>query len=557
MLRKKSVDGVAPQQMTETVTAPAASAPRSSNRSLTLSAIGISATSALNIVLGFALQILLAALFGAGVEMDAFLAATTLPNLLTMVLFGALSVTFVPVFIEYQTHGNDREAWTVVGGFLIIAVTVLLAVMAALALFAEPVLLLTVPGFTAGSSELALTQQLFYVMLPTVVLSAVAGLLRSIYHAQRRFMVAAWVPALNSLVLVVASLALAPALGIMAVAVATLLGGIAQLLLVAPAFGRIFPLEVGPALRHPGVRRVLLLMLPWVLSAIFYKSNTVIDRFVASQLDTGTISVLGYAYRLMTAISQVLTQGISMVFFPLMAAYVATGEGERQRAAAGRGIRLTLLVALPAAVFMVVAGEPLVRVLFEYGRFDARATAQTAMMLDAYLGAFVAGSVGSVLTYVFYARQDTLTVAFVGLSGFFVNLLAALLLTPALGGVAPAYAFSLASVWNLALLGVLLVRQMGGPRLPSLLAFMGKLALACGLAGAVWAYGSAALAQGVPLPRHLDSLLFGALAIAGAVVYIIACVALRVGELDMLARLLATKLRRKTSHPQDLGGSRE
>jgi putative peptidoglycan lipid II flippase len=519
----------------------------SSARSLAASAVGVSFASALNILLGFALQIALAALFGTSRDMDAFLAAMTIPNLFTIILFGALSITFVPVFVEYQIRGSEQDAWMVVGGFLIITTGALTAIAMLLAVFAEPVIALTVPGFAQDGAVFRLTLQLFYIMLPAIIFSGVGGLLRSVYHARRQYMVASWVPVINSLVLVLGTILLAPVLGVIAVAVSTLLGSLAQLLLLIPIMGRIFPLQIGVALHHPGVRRVLLLMLPWVAGAIFYKSNTLIDRFIASDLDVGTISSLGYAYRLMTAVSQVLTQGISMVLFPLMAAYVASGDLDRLRVVSTRGIRLTLLLALPVATFIAVARIPFVRLFFEYGRFDANSTAQTGVMLTAYLGAFVSGAIGSVLTYIFYARQETATVAVIGVSGFLINLGAALWLTPVMGGVAPAVAFSLAATWNLLIMTAILVWQLQSIDIRTIVLVAIRMAVACGVAGIVWVYGMQWIE---PLHTAFSIIYIGAFGVVsaiGMIVYIGFCGLFGVDDVRIVFDLLMRRSRAKVS----------
>jgi putative peptidoglycan lipid II flippase len=511
-------------------------------RKLAWAAFGVSASSALNIVLGFAFQVALAALFGAGRDMDAFLAASTIPNILVLVLTGALSITFVPVFVEYEVRGQGDEAWTVVAGCLYLCGGFLVALSASLAILARPIIALTAPGFAPGSPNFELTVELFLLMLPSVAVTGVASLLRSYYHARRHFFLAAAAPLVNSLVLLAASLALAPLLGIRAVAVATLLGSLAQLLLLAPAVWR-RELALGwGAVAHPGVRRVLLLMLPWVSSAIFYKSNILIDRFLASQLDIGAISALGYAYRLMTAISQVLTQGLSMVLFPLMAEHVAAGDMARLRAVAAQGIRLTILLALPAVVMLLTLGVPIVRLLFERGQFDLTATALTAQALSAYMGAFFAGAVGSVLTYVFYASQRTGIVALVGVCGFVINILAAVAATPRFGVAGPALAYSLAGFLNLLLLVWILHRQLEGLGLRETGVATLKIVAALLPACLLWAWAGSWLGV-LSLGTLASAVTLGGVLLVGLGAFLALCLALRVQELQFVSLMVRRRLR--------------
>jgi putative peptidoglycan lipid II flippase len=512
-------------------------------RNLALSALGVSVASALNILLGFGFQIVLTALFGTSLAMDAYVAASTIPMILTTVLFGSLSVAFVPVFIEYQVHGRSDDAWVVVSGFLILCLVGLGALCAGLALFAEPIIRLTTPGFEPGSERFTLTVDLFRLLLPSVVIGSVAMLLRNFYHAQRRFILAAWAPTLNTLLMVLGTLALAGQLGVTAVAIGTLLGSIAQFGLLAPALLRSGKLTLAwNALRHPGVQRILILMAPWVLSAVF-SSNSLIDRFLASQLEVGAISALGYADRLRAGITVVLTQGISVVLFPLMAEHAARGDHDRLRTVAARGVRLTTILAIPFVVLLLILGEPIVAMLFERGQFDADATRATALALVAYLGAVFATCLGSVLTFAFYASQDTLSVALTAIVGFVINIAAAVWLTPLFGVAGPALAFSITALFNLLVLTLVLRRRLGGFELDQLGVVFLKSFGAAALAALIWVVARM-FAVALPTGSLQFTLLIGSATVLGLAAFVGAGFALGLAELRLLGAQLAGRIAR-------------
>jgi putative peptidoglycan lipid II flippase len=518
--------------------------PSPAKRDLALSALGVSVTSALNILLGFGFQIVLTALFGTSLAMDAYVAASTIPLILTAVLFGSLNVTFVPVFIEYQVHGRSDDAWVVVSGFLILCLVGLGALCAGLALFAEPIIRLTTPGFEPGSERFTLTVDLFRLLLPSVVIGGVAMLLRNFYHAQRRFILAAWAPTLNTLLMVLGTLALAGQLGVTAVAIGTLLGSIAQFGLLAPALLRSGKLTLAwNALRHPGVQRILILMAPWVLSAVFSQSNSLIDRFLASQLEVGAISALGYADRLRVGITMVLTQGISVVLFPLMAEHAARGDHDRLRTVAARGVRLTTILAIPFVVLLLILGEPIVAMLFERGQFDADATRATALALVAYLGALFATCLGSVLTFAFYASQDTLSVALTAIVGFVINIAAAVWLTPLFGVAGPALAFSITALFNLLVLTLVLRRRLGGFELDQLGVVFLKSFGAAALAALIWGVARM-FAVALPTGSLQFTLLIGSATVLGLAAFVGAGFALGLTELRLFGAQLAGRIAR-------------
>ena len=518
-------------------------------QSLVLSALGISIASALTVILGFALQVVLAAFFGAARETDAYLAAWAIPSILTIVLFGSFSITFIPVFVEYQVRGHAEDAWTVVIGFLYLCVGLLVALCTGLAIFAEPIIRITTPGFEPGSDIFILTVYLFRLLLPSIVFSGVAGILRSIYFAQKRFVLASWAPVINGIIMVGGTVVLSHRMGVSSVAVSTLIGSIIQFTLLVGVLIRSRYRASWRAVQHPGVRRVLALMLPWMLSAAFSKSNTLIDRFFASQMDVGSISSLDYAYRLMIAISQVLTQGISMVLFPLMAEYVAAANTSELRRISAQGVRLTVLLAIPATIAIVTLNQPLVRIFFERGHFDAAATTRTADALVAYMGAFFSAAVGSVLTFVFYASQDTVTVAVVGGIGFGINLVAAFILTPLLGVIGPALAFSLASMFNLIVLTFLLRQRLHGFEIDVLFKTIFRLLPASVLAWLIWSQGISWLG-GTPTRDLVGTVSVVVILLFGGVAFVGVGLLMGVDEIHALAMYVRRRLiTRRAAHP--------
>lgn len=428
------------------------------NGNTVISSFLISIFTILNIIIGFFFQITLARFFGTTGEADIYFAAITIPTLFNTVFISAINITFLPTLVKHQTNKQSNDSTIIVRDFLLITAILLTVIITLMVVFADDLLSVLFPGFSG--EEIQATKQIFILLLPTIPLTIVVSISQSFYQAQRDFHIVAILPFTNNLVLLVITWVLVQNLGITAIAIATVLGNTIQLLLIKPYLQKIITvLDFKKFPFHTDSLQVFKIMSPYILSAVFYKSNNLIDRFVASQFDTGTISALGYAYRFMSSIQQILTQGISIVFFSIMAAYVASNNTQKLQSILKQGVRWTIILSFPSAVFMAICGETVIRTLFEHGQFNSVATLKTAQMLRAYLGAFVAGSIGSVLTYVFYAQQHTMTVALVGCAGFMVNLLAAIGLVPFIGEAAPAVAFSVASIFNFALLAIILQRQ--------------------------------------------------------------------------------------------------
>lgn len=428
--------------------------------------------------LAFLLQVFLAAVFGAGAATDAYLAAATLPTLVNTVFLMAMNITFIPVFIEYETKANSAEAWRVANSFSAIVLGVLAVVSLTGSLFSESLILMIAPGLAQDAGTLALAAGLQRILLPAMVLMAWAGLLGGLFYAHQSFVIPTLGPMLcNGVVLLVAWVLLRPA-GIYGVAIGVVVGNAVQVLLLLALLYRQFRPRLQLAFNHPGVRQIGRLMLPWLLAAMIYKANPVVDRIVASQFPAGAISILGYAYMLAQLAVFASSRGASLAVFPAMSRLMSAGQREQLPGLMDAGLRLVLAVVVPVVLLLLLLGDAIVAVVYQRGTFSTADVQQTSLALAGYAGSIIALSVGNILTYVYYALQDTKTPAVVGILGMGVNLALALLLRQWLGFLSPAVSYSVMSLLNLLLLSVILRRRLGRLVQASFLPFCGQMMLA-------------------------------------------------------------------------------
>ena len=418
--------------------------------------------SVLKIALGFALQMVLATKFGARMEMDAYLAASTIPTLITMVLLSSLNVTSVPVFVEYTVKRDESESWRIASSFINLALLVLAAVALAGILGANWLVRLTVPGFGIEGEAFTLTANLLRVLFPSIVFSGMAGLLSSVYYSQRKFTLPSLAPALNGLLVLLVTFGLASQLSVMSVAIGTLVGSVAQFGLLLPIMltGKRYHFRLD--YRHPGVVKISRLMLPLVLGAIFYKANTVVERFIASGMAEGGISYLGYAFKMANILVTLAAQGFAVSLLPLMSEYAAAKDREGLRKTVSMGIRLVMFVVTPLVVGVAILRVPMIRLLFERGAFDHRATVGTAWALLCYLGWVYAGGIGAILTSAFYSLQETYTVVKVGIIGMLLEIVLAIVLSQFMGYAGLALALSVVAMINVVVFIVILRKRLKG-----------------------------------------------------------------------------------------------
>ncbi len=435
----------------------------------------ITISSALGIGISILFQVVVASTFGARSEMDAYYAATTVPNLVGTVLIGSLSITLIPVFMNYVVGQTETEAWRVVSSICNLITMVLLVVSGLGILFAPALVRLTVPGFDAA--RLPLTVDLLRVQFPTLVFSALSGLLTGIHYSKQRFLVPALAGLAPSLVKVVFVLALGKIWGPASVAWGYLLGLAIRCGILLPIWLRKGRFYLVIDLTHPGVRQVLRLMIPWIAGAIINKANPLVARFVASDLPIGSISYLAYAEQIKLMIATLLGSGIAQSFFPVLSAIAA----EENYVILGDTVRRVMLQVLylvcPIVAILFALRVPVIQTVFERGQFSHEASLATGMALAGYSPTIITGVLGGITGRTFYAVKDTKTPVIVANIGTFVYVILAFLLSQRLSFLGIALAFSAKTIFNQCLLLWLLSKRLRSLDLAKL-ARVGTLILA-------------------------------------------------------------------------------
>ncbi len=448
---------------------------------------------------GFLLQVFMAARFGAAADTDAYLAATTLPNLINAVFLTAMNITFIPVFIEYETRESEAAAWRVALTFIVLVTGLMVALAGVASRFSAPLISLIAPGLSRSPSTLRLAAELQLWLLPAMVLMALAGLLGGLFYARQAFVTPTLAPFIGNLTAVGLAWLLADSQGIRAVALGVLGGTTLQTLFLLWRLRVRFQVRPVFAWRHPGVRQIGRLMFPWLLGAMIYKANPVVDRLVASRFPEGSISILGYAFMLIQVAVFAASKGASLAVFPALSRLVSAGRRQELPEVIDTGLRLVILALAPLMVLVLFLGEEVVALVFQRGEFSVASGLLTARAIVAYSGALVALSLGNVLGYVYYALQDTRTPAVVGSLGMGLNLALALALSRRVGFMAPALSFSAMSVVNLIVLAFLLRRRLDRLVQPGFAHYCGAMGLAgLGMAAAVGLAGRLPAATTLP-----------------------------------------------------------
>ena len=377
----------------------------------------VSGMTLLSRILGFVRDFVIARAFGAGLATDAFFVAFKLPNLLRrMFAEGAFSQAFVPILGEYKNKRGDVETRSLVdhvASLLSIAVffITLIGIVAAPAL-----VWISAPGFAADASKFELTVSLTRITFPYILFMSLVALSGGILNTWSRFALPAFTPVLLNLSFIGLALFAAPYFDppILVLGWAVFLGGLLQLAIQIPALKKIAMLP-RPSLNwraawaDPGVRRILTLMGPALIGVSVSQISLLINTVFASFLQTGSVSWLYYADRLMEFPSGMLGAALGTILLPSLSRYHASANHGEYSKLLDWGLRLTLLLAAPAAVALAILAVPLISTLFFHGAFSADDVFRTREALVAYTVGLTGLILVKVLAPGFYARQNVKT----------------------------------------------------------------------------------------------------------------------------------------------------
>ncbi|MEO7912168.1 MAG: murein biosynthesis integral membrane protein MurJ [Roseiflexaceae bacterium] len=363
-------------------------------------------------VLGLARESVIAGLFGAGAAVDAFTAASTIPTTLyDLLINGAISAALVPVFSEYA-EGDEREFWHVASTIINLALLVMAAVVALLIWLAPQVIGLLAGGFHADIRDQA--TQMVRLLLPAAIFMGLSGLITALLYARQRFLLPAFTASAYNLGIILGAALLTPLLGPLSLVVGVLAGALFQVLLQLPGLRNPERKNGDPAyhlvldLRHPGVRRILRLYAPVSLGIGFSIAGTVLDRNLASGLGEAAISHQRYATTLIQFPLGLVAAAVSFAVLPTLSRQASAGDDDAFRTTLAMGMKVVLLLVLPAAAGLAALATPVVAALFQHGNFTAADTDTTARALLLYLPGLPAAALDQMLLFAFYAHKRTL-----------------------------------------------------------------------------------------------------------------------------------------------------
>ena len=516
-------------------------APRKQAGRLARSTAFFSIATAASRVAGLAREVVAAGYYGISGPMSAFTIAFQVPNLIRALFAdAALQPAFVPVFTELLGKKAYKEAFRLASTMLLLVTMALGAVTALFVLLAPVLMPLFAPGFEG--EILDLTVSLSQVLFPILVLLGVSGIVVGILNSYDRFGAFAISPLFWNLTIILVLVVLEPMFEgrdrIYAYAIGILVGTAVQLLI--PAWDlRHTPFRFSFSFdwRHPGVRRVLVLMLPVTISLGLINFNLLINSFFGSLVSDEAPAAIDKAFRIYQLPQGIFSVAIATVLFPTLARFASAGAIDDLRSTMANGMRQILFVLVPAAAAILVLSDPMIRLIYQRGAFDAHETEVVATALFWFAFSLPTNGLFLLLTRTFFSLQKPWIPTWISAANLAVTALAALgLYHLGVGGIVASTA--IATTASVIAQGVILRRILHGIELGRLISAAVRISIAAaGLAAIgwiVWDVLDEVLGRG--LGGQIASLGIGLA--AGLAVYLSIAKLLRVAELEQMSRLL-------------------
>lgn len=506
------------------------------------------ASTILSRVLGYVRDIIISSAYGQGQMTDAYLAAFSIPDFLySLLVGGAISAAFIPVFSSYIATDREDEGWKVASTIFNIVVPVfLLGIVIAAVLAPYIVENLLVPGFEPEYIDLTVTMT--RIMLAQAFFMALNGICMGILNSHQRFFSTSLASVMYNVMIIVCGLLLRKRFGIIGFSVGVVVGAATQFLIQFAAVRRIgLRYEPGIDPRHPGVRRIFFLMVPVVLSFTMNQLGLFVQQNLSSSMAYGSLTAVRWSQRLMQLPIGIFATTIAMAIFPTLTGQVARREMDLFKSSFSLGLRTIFYITIPSAVGLAVLSEPVVRLLYQQGSFSSGNTALTAYTLSYFCLGLCAYSGVQLMNRMFYALQNTWTPVVTGAATMGLNIALNYVLVDRFGTGGLALSYSLAGIVNLLLLLWLLRRKIGRMDLSRVISsFLKTLGVSLIMGGGALSVSWALESFVVDVTTKAGQLtqVIGAVG-TGALLYVALSLALGMEEIDFVRKVLGRRFKRK------------
>jgi putative peptidoglycan lipid II flippase len=405
-------------------------------------------------LMGLVRDRLLASAFGAGNTLDAYYAAFRIPDLIyNLLILGALSAAFIPVFTSLISSDEDEEAWKMANGIMNLAIFFIVSCSIVLAIFAPWLMRIITPGFPPEKIETVV--MLTRIMFLSPLFLGISGIFGGILTSFKRFLVYSIAPLFYNLGIIIGVVFFYRFLGISGLAWGVVFGAFLHMMVQYPAakhLGYKHSWKMIRFLSNKNVKKVVMLMIPRTLGIAINQLNLFVITIFASTLAAGSLAIINLSQNLQGVPLGLFGSSFAIAVFPTLAALYAKGEKDKFINSFSETFRQILFFVIPISVLILLLKAQIVRVILGAGKFDWEDTVLTFRALEIFSFSLFAQSVIPLLARAFYSMHDTKTPFYIAIFSEMVNITTVVLLIGKFQVLGLAMAFSLANIVQMLIL---------------------------------------------------------------------------------------------------------
>jgi putative peptidoglycan lipid II flippase len=422
--------------------------------SIAAAAFVISVAGIASRILGLLRDRILASHFGAGDTLDIYYAAFRIPDLIyNLLILGALSAAFIPVFTGLIANEKKEEAWKLASGMLKLSVGAIVLIAAVFFIFAHPVAKIIAPGFSVD--KVSATAFFTRIMFLSPLFLGISAIFGGILVSFKKFLIYSLAPIMYNLGIIVGAIFFVPMIGVAGLAWGVVLGAFLHMLIQVPAgidSGFRSACSLKNTFFDKNIRRVLKLMIPRTMGLAVSQINLLVITFFASLLASGSLAIFNFANNIQSVPLGIFGVSFAIAVFPHLSHSHAEGKSEIFAKNFGKTFKRILFFVVPISIFLIILRAQFVRVFLGGGAFDWEDTILTFNVMAIMSASLFAQSLVPLLARAFYAMHDTKTPFYIAIVSELINIVLVLLLIGKVKIMSLAIAFSVASIFNMALL---------------------------------------------------------------------------------------------------------
>lgn len=510
------------------------------------SALGLMIVTLLSKVIGFLRETVLVSVHGASAIADAYITALNIPIVVFTIIGTALATTFIPLFFEVEKEEGKDNALKFANNIANIVIIISIIISTLGCIYAEPITKIFAMDFTGEKLQIATS--FTKIMIWGMLFSGLSYMMTAWLQIKNNFVIPGMIGFPYN-VFIITGIFISANGDLKILGILSLVAMASQFLFQVPfAFKSGFRYRPYLNLKDKYLRRMLILVAPVCIGVGVNQLNTVIDRTLASTLGDGVITILNGANKLNYFVMGIFISTISAIVYPMLSKLSTSDKSEDFVNTLKTSLNSVMIIMLPISVGAIILAEPIVRIIFERGKFTPQDTYMTAIALSCYAVGMMAFGLRDILNQIFYSLKDTKTPMINGTFSVILNIILNLILIKVLGYKGLAIATSIAAIFSTFILFNSLKKKINYFGQDKIIKTFVKLIAAVGVMGITTkiSYSFLSSVSGSGTLGDIISV-FGSVLLS-AIVYGLILILLKVEEIDMILSMIKGKLNKKSNN---------